>query len=107
MSIQETLDEILEEGAVELKKEGLDKHVEALSDALFKVMIEPECEVRLTYKTTAQAMAAWTWMIWAAKRMDLYDVDKSFAFGIELTNGSGLRFFTEENSTPKEAVPSG
>lgn len=96
MSLKEALDKILDEGTEQLKAEGETAHVQALADALFRAATEPECEVRLTYKTTAMAAAAWTWMIWAAGELKMRDEERSSSFDVELTNGSGIMFWTDE-----------
>ena len=97
MSLQEALDKILDEGTQQIKEAGEQVHVKALGDALFRAAMHPETEVRLTYKTTAMAAAAWTWMIWAADRLEMRDKERSSAFDVELTNGSGIMFWTDEN----------
>jgi hypothetical protein len=105
MGLDEALERVLEEGTREIKEDGLQGHLDALGQALWRVATEPECEVRLTFRTTAQAAAAWSWMIWAVKKMEMFDAEKSSAFDVELTNGSGLMFWTDEGRP--EAAPSG
>lgn len=106
MSIRDALDKLLDKGTEQLKADGEKVHVQALGDALFRAATEPECEIRLTYKTTAMAAAAWTWMVWAADKLGKRDRERSSAFDVELTNGSGIRFWTDEGR-PKAAVESG
>ena len=97
-AIRRALDVIIAEGNEELtaKPSTRQANVDALIDALLRAMGQPECEVRLTYETTAQATAAWTWMLVACQKTGLYDSAKSSAFDVELTNGSGIMFWTEE-----------
>jgi hypothetical protein len=106
MSLKEAINKILDEGTEQLKADGEQVHVKALGDALFRAATEPECEVRLTYKTMAMAAAAWTWMIWAAEKMKMRDKERSLAFDVELINGSGIIFWTDEG-VPEVAVASG
>ena len=103
MSLKEALDQILTEGTEQLKADGERVHVKALGDALFRAATEPECEIRLTYKTTAMAAAAWSWMLWAADRLSMRDKERSSPFDVELTNGSGIMFWTDEGR-PEAAV---
>lgn len=93
---------VLDEGRDEIHAAGLKDHMDTLSSSLLKACMEPETEIRLTYKTTAQAMTAWSWMIVAAKRMDRFDAEKSSAFDVELTNGSGIMFWTDEDVPVEE-----
>ena len=87
---------IIDEGRDQIHTDGLKDHMDTLAETMFKVCMEGEVEVRLTYKTTAQAAAAWAWMIVAIKRVGMYDNKKSSAFDIELTNDSGIMFWTDE-----------
>lgn len=95
-NLRETLDKVIAEGVKQIQAAGEQVHVKTLGDALFRAAMEPECEIRLTYKTTAMATAAWTWMVWAAEKMHLRDKKRSSAFDVELINGSGIMFWTDE-----------
>jgi hypothetical protein len=105
VSLKERLDQILDEGTEQLKAEGEQVHVKALGDALFRAATEPDCEIRLTYKTTAMAATAWSWMLWASDKIGLRDKERSSAFDVELINGSGIMFWTDEGRP--EAAASG
>lgn len=107
--VRRALDNIIREGAVELTQtEGMLKdHVDALVSALVRTISTPEIEVRLTYKTTAQATAAWTWLTVAVQHLDFLDIERCSAFDVELKNGSGIMFWTEEAVKDVEKVGNG
>lgn len=99
-AFNEAFDAIVKEGRDDLLRNSavLRTHIKALSDALHRAMTESDIEVRLTYKTVAQATCAWTWMVTAAARKDVFQSEKSSAFVVELVNGSAIVFQTEENT---------
>lgn len=97
--LRAVLDAVLQEGAAQLTTtpQAAKHNVDVLIDALLRAWDEPECEVRLTYKTTAQAAAAWNWMINACIKEAIIDKEKCSAFNVELFNRSAILFLTEEN----------
>jgi hypothetical protein len=96
--VRAALEAIVSEGRAALTKtpESTRQNVDTLVSALMRAMQEPGCEIRLTYKTTAEATCAWTWMVAACKGKGLLDHGKCSAFDVELRNGSGIMFWTDE-----------
>jgi hypothetical protein len=96
--VREALTAIVAEGKAALTKtpKSTKENVDTLVTALLRAMQEPGCEIRLTYKTTAEATCAWTWMVAACKGKGLIDHDACSAFDVELVNGSGVMFWTDE-----------
>jgi hypothetical protein len=102
--VRAALEEIVAEGRSALTKtpESTRDNVDALVTALLRAIQEPGCEIRLTYKTTAEATCAWTWMVSAAKKNGLLDQARCSAFDVELVNGSGIMFWTDEGRPETE-----
>ena len=96
--VREALEAIVSEGKAALTKtpKSTKDNVDTLVTALMRAMYEPGCEIRLTYKTTSEATCAWTWMVAACKGKGLIIHDKCSAFDVELINGSGVMFWTDE-----------
>jgi predicted RNA-binding Zn ribbon-like protein len=97
--VRRALDAIIEEGKKDLTKtpESLRDNIDTLVKSLMRAMQTPDTEIRLTYKTTAQATCAWTWLTVAAQKYGVIDTERCSAFDIELKNGSGIMFWTEED----------
>jgi hypothetical protein len=96
---EDTLDKLIRsyfyEGMAILRKDiGYLFH---LADALDRTIsnLEP-CEIRLTYKTEAEAFAAYLLVAKAAKKTHYYDDMGSPLFIVELMNGSGIVFLYEQ-----------
>jgi len=96
--VRRALEEIVAEGKAELTKtpQALKDNIDTLVTALMRALREPECEIRLTYKTTAEATCAWTWMVAACQNQGVLNQPKCSAFDVELLNGSGIMFWTDE-----------
>lgn len=103
-TIRQAINEICSEGQAALTRtpQATRDNVDTLISALMRAMTEPGCEVRLTYKTTAEAMCAWSWLLAACKGKGLVNHEKCSAFDVELVNGSGIMFWTDENKPEKE-----
>lgn len=99
--VRVAMEVLVEEGRSELTRtpKSLNDNVDVLVSALMRAMTEPGCEVRLTYKTAAEATCAWTWMVSACKGKGLINHDKCDAFDVELHNGSGIVFGTDEEKS--------
>lgn len=96
--VRKAMEDIVAEGRSSLTKteKSTRDNIDALVTALMRAMQQPGCEIRLTYKTTAEATCAWTWMVSAVKKHGLLNQDKCSAFDVELKNGSGIMFWTDE-----------
>lgn len=96
-TIDQALSKIYDEGREEMtQQDNVRDHMRTLETALLRAAQQPGAEIRLTYKTTARALVAWSWMIVAAERAGFYDKARSSKFNVELTNGSGIMFWTDE-----------
>jgi hypothetical protein len=97
--LHRVLEEMLDEGnrALGASAWGFDGHCETITTALLRAVQQDCAEIRLTYKSASEAMAAWTWMLEAARKALIFDENRSSMFDIELKNGSGILFAVEEN----------
>lgn len=103
-TVRAALEKLVAEGRSSLTKtpKSTQDNIDTLVTALMRAIVEPGCEIRLTYKTTAEATCAWTWMVRACKDKGLMDSEKCSAFDVELKNGSGIMFWTDEGRPEKE-----
>lgn len=110
-TMRKALDELIENGHQQLT--ATDKmtkdNVNTMVTALMRAVTVRDTEIRLTYKTTAMALCAWTWTLSAAEKTlakhnlsHLLDKKKSSAFNIEFKNGSGIMFWTEEDISKED-----
>ena len=98
--ILETLRVMVRKGYAELVRNGkLHGHTKTLTDAVQKVRVEPEVEVRLTFDTLNIAACMFNAAYQQLERDGLVDLKKTDFPNIELTNGSALIVLSDEEIT--------
>lgn len=96
-ALDSALQKVYDEGRGELtQQDNLRDHMATLQTALLRAAQVPATEIRLTFKTMARALVAWSWMLSAATSAGLFAAKKSGPFDVELINGSGIMFWTDE-----------